>query len=545
MKYVRRVHKTPRPLLADAYTIGANQFQSKKAKKKSVYYITYRRELNKIDSFLYDKGDDRMFFIGLQRISDDLFFEPIEQWEIDQTKAFLEYAKVTTRGFKRYYFPEKLWQEVVDKFGGRVPIKITAMPEGSVVYTNETIVEIENLDENFEGFGEFAAYFESKLLQCWAGSERVTQDMHMYDKIRTLYKNNFPHLTQEEINFYASLAITDFGDRAGMNGRESEDQGMYGLYTFSGTDTFCGAYQAWMNSDKTPGLFSSVYALAHRNVQAYDNEEDAYIAIYNACEDGDIASMVNDCYSSENAVLNYHVKLALQSKKENNGKIVVSRADSGDAIEETMRIINAAIANDLKNDVIYPKSDRKWIEGTYLHALEGDGLSNEDVYNLFVHLIDNNLVPWTWFLTGQGGGKRNHLKRDDLSAKYALCAVGKNYDPVVKFSDTFAKTTLPGPTKLLRSEEALKNKKTIVFRNEEGEDARVIYYNGLEKEDFFDVGMLDNFNVIKERIHKQFDTMPKTMTTVENHGYPASDAILTKRRELLEKYAPSKNQNNY
>ena len=97
----------------------------------------------------------------------------------------------------------------------------------------------------------------------------------------------------------------------------------------------------------------------------------------------------------------------------------------------------------------------------------------------------------------------------------------------------------------MRSEEALKNKKTIVFRNEEGEDARVIYYNGLEKEDFFDVGMLDNFNVIKERIHKQFDTMPKTMTTVENHGYPASDAILTKRRELLEKYAPSKNQNNY
>ena len=68
---------------------------------------------------------------------------------------------------------------------------------------------------------------------------------------------------------------------------ESEDLGMTGLYTFSGTDTFCGAYQAFKNTkgDAT-GIYSSVYALAHRNVQAYQKESGAYDALYEAMENG-------------------------------------------------------------------------------------------------------------------------------------------------------------------------------------------------------------------------------------------------------------------
>ena len=83
-------------------------------------------------------------------------------------------------------------------------------------------------------------------------------------------------------------------------------------------------------------------------------------------------------------------------------------------------------------------------------------------------------VPWSHGLFGQGGGKRNSLKRDNLSAKYALCAMGYENEGVVKFSDTFGKTTLPGPFKILRSEEALNNKK------QEGFDILMESYN-LEK----------------------------------------------------------------
>ena len=171
-------------------------------------------------------------------------------------------------------------------------------------------------------------------------------------------------------------------------------------------------------------------------------------------------------------------------------------------------------------------------------------MTNHDILELIDLLCNMGYVPWTWGLFGQGGGKRNELKRDNLSAKYALCAMGDD-ECVVKFSDTIGKTTLPGPFKVLRSEEALLNKKTIVFLHEEGENAMVVYYDGLAEVDFFDGGMLDGFVEIKTRSHIQFDSMPKSLMTESNHNYPASDAIITERRRLLAKYAPDKEAANY
>ena len=545
MKYTHKTHETPRLLLADAYTIGANQFQSEKAKEKSIYYITFRRNLYKINPELYTKGDDRILFFGLQRILDRILYKPVEQWEIDEADAFLAHQKVNTKGeFTPYLYPKELWQRVVDEFGGRVPIKITAMPEGSVVYPNEPVIEIES---TVDGFGELAAWFESKLLQVWAASERGTQDRHFYDKVRELYKENFPHLTQVELNFFASIVLTDFGDRAGICSMESEDLGMTALYTFGGTDTFCGAYQAWKNSGNTVGLSSSVYALAHRNVQAYENEDGAYNALYEQMKDGDFGSMVNDCYASRNAVVKYHIPLALRSKGEGNGKVIVTRPDSGVAKDEVLFTILMAIQNGLFEMVDFDGD--KWYAGTTLHFIEGDGLTHHDILEILQMLIDHKYVPWTWGLFGMGGGQRNALKRDNLSAKYALCAMGNNYQGVVKFSDTYGKTTLPGPFKVLRTKEALENKQTIVFRHEGkadgSDDALVVYYDGLAPVDFFDGGMLDDFNVIKARSHEQFDSMPKNLFTEENHNYPASIAVLNERKRLLVKYAPDKDAANY
>ena len=118
MKYKNKVHRVPRPLLADAYTIGSFKFQSEEARQKSVYYITFRRELYKINETIYDKGDDRILFCGLQRIIEQLFLEPIEQWEIDETKKMLEFARISGKGLKEYSFDEEMWQDIVDNYNG-------------------------------------------------------------------------------------------------------------------------------------------------------------------------------------------------------------------------------------------------------------------------------------------------------------------------------------------------------------------------------------------------------------------------------------------
>ena len=535
----RKIHKTPRLLLGDAYTIGSNKFESAEAKEKSVYYVTFRKRLHTINPHVYSKEDNRIIFIGLQRILEKLFYEPVTHAEIDEAKRFLAHAKVTMEGFKEYEFPEEIWRRVVDEFGGRPPIKIRAVREGSVIYPNEPAIEIIS---DVNGLGVLGAWFESKILQTWSTTERVTQDEHFLLRIKERIIYVDPDMSEDMVNFYASIMITDFGDRAGMNQEESEELGMAHLYTFGGTDTFSGAYQAWKNSGEAVGIFSSVNALAHRNVQSYEKENDCYEAIYNSCKDKEIVSMVDDCYDAKNSVHNMLLPLALRSLKEGNGKVIVARPDSSKdgytTLDQLLEICDLSVANGLFTEMTTKTGT--WKCGTLFHFLDGDGKSCEDILNEIDVLIEKGYAFYTWGLFGQGGGLRNNLKRDNLSAKYALAGVGANNRPVVKFSEILGKGTLPGPFKLLRTKEALEAKKTICFEHEVGEDSMVTYFDGTNIFKPFGEGQDDDFIMIKANIRNQMKTMPLSLETKDNNNYPASDEIVNVRQELLERYAPNK-----
>jgi nicotinamide phosphoribosyltransferase len=535
----RKVFKTPRLLLGDAYTIGSNKFESPEAKEKSVYYVTFRKKLNTINPHIYSKEDNRIIFIGLQRILEKLFYAPITHAEIDETKRFLAHAKVTLDGFKEYEFPEEIWRRVVDEFEGRPPIKIKAVREGSVIYPNEPAIQIIS---DIEGLGVLGAWFESKILQTWSTTERVTQDEHFLLRIKERILKVDPDMSEEMLNFWASITITDFGDRAGMTLEESEELGMVHLYTFGGTDTFSGAYQAWKNSGEAVGIFSSVNALAHRNVQSYENENDCYEAIYNSCKNNELVSMVDDCYSAKNSVRHMLLPLAIRSVKEKNGKVVVGRPDSSTenytTLDQILEICDLSVENGLYTEITTKTGT--WKCGTTFHFLDGDGKTCEDILDEIDVIIAKGYAFYTWGLFGQGGGLRNNLKRDNLSAKYALSSVGASDRGVVKFSESLGKGTLPGPFKLLRTPEALAAKQTIVFEHESGEDFMVEYFNGVNIYKPFGDGQDDNFLVIKARIKEQMKNMPLSLESDTNHNYPASDEIMTAKQELLIKYAPSK-----
>lgn len=531
----KKIYDTPRLLFGDAYTIGSNKFESEEAKEKSTYYITFRKTLSKINKVIYREGDNRIIFIGLQRILERLFYKPVTHEEIDETKRFLEHAKVTSNGFEEYEFPEDIWRRVVDEFNGRPPIEIRAVREGSVIYPNEPAVEVIS---DIDGMGVLGAWFESKLLHVWGPTERVTQDEHLLLRLKEKIKLVDPEMSDEILNFYASILLTDFGDRAGLTSQESEELGMVHLYTYGGTDTFSGAYQAWKNADEEIGIFSSVNALAHRNVQSYKKEIDCYKAIYDSAKNGEISSMVNDCYNAKRSTRHMLLPLAIKSKEENTGKIVVVRPDSS-TDEYTMKqqildICDMAVENGLYDTIT--TSTGTWKTGTLFKFLDGDGETFEGMLSYIDTLIENGYAFYTWGLFGMGGTLRNNLKRDNLSAKYALSAVGKDDRGVVKFSESLGKGTLPGPFKLLRSKEALNTKKTITLASEDGEDFLVSYFNGKNIYKPFGPGQDDNFLTIKERKTEQMKTMPLTLETVDNHNYPASDEIIKLKNILLKEY---------
>lgn len=538
--YKRKNHEVPRLLMGDAYTIGSNDFESQKAKEKSVYYITARRFLDKINTNLYTPEDTRYVLSGFGRIVDYLLFKPITMAEIHETDRFLEFAKVTSNGLVRFNYPRELWVEIVEKYNGRIPIEIKALPDGSVFYPHEPFAEIHNL---VDGGGVLAAWFESKALMVWASTEMTTQLEHwmMYykDLLDTVYGDT---KTADEKDFLARLMIHNFGDRSGICPQESEWMGETVTLTVAGTDTFSGGYCAWKNSNEQPGVALSVAALAHRNVESFETEFDCFEALYNDLKNGEIGSFVADCNDFFKAVhtLNDGVTdprcllgLALRSAKENNGKIVVARPDSGVAVEQVLWLCNLAKEYGLFREIKI--GNRIWYGATTLKFIEGDGMTWKEMREINAALLAAGFLPWEWGLYGVGGGLRNDIKRDNGSFKYALCSVGNENSGRVKFSETAGKSTLPGPFKLLRDADALKHGRTIVHWNEDGEDARKVYYNGLEK-DFFGEPMFENNIDAKARIKEQLASMPKRLP----RDIPVSESVYNMRIDLLMKHAPDK-----
>jgi nicotinic acid phosphoribosyltransferase len=157
--------------------------------------------------------------------------------------------------------------------------------------------------------------------------------------------------------------------------------------------------------------------------------------------------------------------MAIENEVSGNGKVVVGRPDSGDPSEQVLWLCKIAHKHGLSTVQTILK--KEWRFGTSLKFLEGDSMDWSKMKEINEDLILHGFPPFAWGLYGVGGGLRK-ISRDDLSAKYALCAVGKDLKPVCKFSETLEKTTLPGPFKLLRSKEALESKKTIVGLDEDG-----------------------------------------------------------------------------
>lgn len=521
-----RYHQTPRPLWSDAYTINGFKFESKAATEKSVYYATFRKPPTRHEP-IYEVGDNRILFGGLQALCDLLFYEPITHEEIDESVAFLKGRKATANGFEDFEFPEEMWRRVVNENEGYLPITIRAMPEGSVIYPNEPFLEVTAPP----GFGPLVPWFESTLLQVWATSERLTAARHMlkwgYNLIR---KYERPEVSDEQCMTWARLMIHDFGDRAAACPQESELVAKMHNLVFFGTDTFRGAYQNWKNG--APAAYgSSVKALAHRIVQGYENEFDCYQAMYDTASNGEFLSMVGDCYDYWNALENKLIPLALQSKADGSGKIVVARPDSGNSVDMVLDTLHKAKEAGLMETVRSTQGDM--FASTTLRFIVGNGEDFASVKRITETCLREGFLPWRCGVFGVGGHLRNNINRDHMSTKFALCAVGEDNTAreVIKLSEEIEKTTLPN-VRTIRGEEALKTGVTIIADNEPGPASVFVdYYRGVS-DDLFGAGFTDDFLTIENRVIKEFDTMPKT-------GGLISKRVLETKERLIKKYRKS------
>ena len=133
--------------------------------KTDSYKISHHRQyppdITYVYSYLESRGGDypEQVFFGLQYI--------LKKHLVGQvvTKENLEQAIVFWKGhFGVDIVDRETWEYIIEKHHGHLPIRIKAVPEGTVVPTGNVLMTIENTDPQC---ASLTTFLESILLQIW------------------------------------------------------------------------------------------------------------------------------------------------------------------------------------------------------------------------------------------------------------------------------------------------------------------------------------------------------------------------------------------
>lgn len=487
----------PLLLTADAYTVGSGLHVSEDAKDFSGYQIIARKRPEWMDTefkeaeWLVGKLQSRFVQYGLGFPIYDLLSKPLTHDKIDES---LEFLTTYHAGGKVFRIDEKVWRRVVDECKGIPPILIRGLRDGETFFLGEPICQVSSLKK---GFGELAGYFESKLLQAWMPIEHASMMRHWLDYNKALVKHcTSSYMDEDQLNFMAGLQTHGFGDRASSTPQESERLELAYLASgHFGTDTTCAAYIAWILNNKKP-IASTIHALAHRIVQGFKKEGDAYSRLFEMAQK-DYSSHVMDCYDYFRAIDKYAVPLAKLAKEK--GGVIVARPDSGDPLEQLLYTFNAAVDATL-SEIVHKGLNLRGM--THLKSIEGDGMTFGSIIGINNSLLKEGFAPPYCGIYGIGGSKRNLLARDNLGLTMKLCAVGESQRPVMKFSHTPGKGSVPGLVKICREA----GKPTVRHMDEPGEDINITWFDGSLELPF--ERPTETFDSIRNRIMKDFHKFP-------------------------------------
>ncbi len=110
---------------------------------KFSHYAQYKEGATKTFSYIESRGGvyDKTVFFGLQAFLKEYLTKPFTQDDIDEAEAIVD-AHMGPGIFNR-----KGFEYILKEYNGYFPVKIRAVPEGSVVPFLNVLVTIESMDE--------------------------------------------------------------------------------------------------------------------------------------------------------------------------------------------------------------------------------------------------------------------------------------------------------------------------------------------------------------------------------------------------------------
>lgn len=357
----------------------------------------YPAGTERIYSYIESRGGrwKETVFFGLQAFLREYLSEPITMADIDIAEKI-----ITAHGEP---FNRAGWEYIVKQHGGKLPVEIRAVPEGTVIETQNVLVTIVNTDPECYWL---TSYLETALLRAvWYPTTVATNSYSSKQIIqRGLEETGDP----SQISF----KLHDFGAR-GVSSQESAALGGAAhLINFMGTDTMAGILAAMEYYDAEVCGFS-IPAMEHSTVTSWgrENEVEAYRNMLSKyAKPGALLACVSDSYDIYNACKLWGTELKQQVI--DSGAMVVIRPDSGDpatVVVKCARILDEHFGHTL--------NDKRYRVLNNVRIIQGDGIDDVTIRGILLALqmagysADNVAF-------GQGGALLQQVNRDTL--KFAM-----------------------------------------------------------------------------------------------------------------------------
>jgi nicotinamide phosphoribosyltransferase len=359
-------------MMGDAYKYSHHKF--------------YEDNTSKIYSYLESRGGkfSETVFFGLQYFLKE-YLEGVAITQEDLEEAY-EYLGTKYGVFGREdVFDKSKFQYIIDTYGGRLPVSIKAVPEGSVVGTKNVLLTIENTDPECYWLTNF---LETIMLQVWYPITVATLS-HEVKKIVYEYFEKTSSLPNEVVDFMVDYVLNDFGFRGVSSVQSARIGGAAHLVSFRGSDntvasqTICDIY----NTDTVFGL--SVPATEHSimTMKGEAGEVEMMKRTLLKYPTG-IVACVSDSYNILRACSQYwgtELRDLVLSRPAEPGNQLVIRPDSGHVVQ-TLK----AVFEILFDKFGYTTNDKGFkVLPPQVRVLQGDGVnigSIAEVYEVLYNL---------------------------------------------------------------------------------------------------------------------------------------------------------------
>lgn len=304
-------------------------------------------------------------------------------------------------------FNEAGWNHILTAHGGRLPVRIRAVKEGTSWAPRTTLMTVENTDRAVPWLTN---YLETILTQVWYPTTVCTQSKAMRGVIMDALNVTGDPST---IDF----KLHDFGMRGSTSIESSGIGGAAHLVNFKGTDTM-SALMVAETAYNEPMAGFSIPAAEHSTITSWgrDHESDAYLNMLREFPAG-LVAVVSDSYDIFNAcreIWGEQLKTQVCSR---DGVLVV-RPDSGHPPSVVVKVL------DILGSSFGYTTNRKGYKllDPHVRVIQGDGI---DLRMLGEILDAMRLAGWSAdnVAFGSGGGLLQKVNRDTCKFAFKCSAI--------------------------------------------------------------------------------------------------------------------------